>query len=113
MRIALLQIDVTVGALDANGEAILAAARRARQEGAELAITSELAVPGYPPRDLLERPAFVSRVLAKNAELVTRIPEGLVLFFGTIDEKSDVEGRPLHNAVVVARRDKVLERAHK
>jgi NAD+ synthetase len=113
MRLALLQINVTVGALDANGEAILAAARRARELGAEMAITSELAVPGYPPRDLLERPAFVSRVLAKNAELVANVPEGLVLLFGTIDEKSEVEGRPLHNAAIAARRGEVLERAHK
>jgi NAD+ synthetase len=113
MRLALLQINVTVGALDANAEAILGAARRARELGAELAITSELAVPGYPPRDLLERPPFVSRVLAKNAEIVEKVPEGLVLLFGTIDEKSDAEGRPLHNAVVAARKGQVLARAYK
>ncbi len=113
MRLALLQIDFTVGALDANAEAILAAARRARDLGAELAITSELAIPGYPPRDLLERPAFVSRVLAKNADVVANVPEGLTLLFGTIDEKRQVEGRPLYNAVIAAQKGRILERAHK
>jgi NAD+ synthetase len=113
MRLGLLQINVTVGALEANRAAILAAARRARELGAELAITSELALTGYPPRDLLERPAFVSRVLATNAELVREIPDGLVLLFGTIDEKSHVEGRPLYNAVLAARRGEIFERAHK
>src|SRR5260370_15093790 len=113
MRVALLQIDVTVGALDANVESVLASARRARELGAELAITSELVVPGYPPRDLLERPAFVSRVIEKNADLVRRIPDGLVLLFGTIDEKRDAEGRPLYNAALAARKGEILGRAHK
>jgi NAD+ synthase (glutamine-hydrolysing) len=113
MRVALLQINATVGALDANGEAILAAARRARDLGADLAVTSELALTGYPPRDLLERPAFLSRVHAKNAELVGGIPEGLVLLFGTVDEKPDHEGRPLYNAAFAARRGEILARAHK
>jgi NAD+ synthase (glutamine-hydrolysing) len=113
MRLALVQINVTVGALDANSDAILAAARRARELGADLAITSELVVPGYPPRDLLERPAFVSRVLAKTTEIVENVPEGLVLLFGTIDEKSDVEGRPLYNAAIAAQKGRILARAHK
>src|SRR5882757_6549988 len=113
MRVALLQINATVGALDANGEAILAAARRARDQGAEVAVTSELAVTGYPPRDLLERPAFLSRVLAKNAEIVGSIPEGLVLLFGTVDETPGAKGRPLYNAAFAARRGEVLARAHK
>ena len=62
MRVALLQINLTVGALDANGEAILDAARRARELGADLAITSELALTGYPPRDLLDRPSNLRAV---------------------------------------------------
>jgi len=113
MRVALLQIDVTVGALDANVEAVVAAARRARQLGADLAITSELVVPGYPPRDLLERPAFVSRVIDANARLVDGIPDGLVLLFGTIDEKRDAEGRPLYNAALAATKGQIMGRAHK
>src|SRR5258706_3050007 len=113
MRVALLQINATVGAIDANADSILAAAGRARDLGADVAVTSELALTGYPPRDLLERPAFLSRVLAKNVELVGRIPEGLALFFGTVDEKGGAEGRPLYNAVFAARRGEVLARAHK
>src|ERR1044071_8883934 len=93
MRVGLLQINVTGGAIDTNCEAILAASRRAKELGADVAVTTELALTGYPPRDLLERPAFVSRVLAKNAELVAQVPDGLVLVFGTIDENRDIEGR--------------------
>jgi len=113
MRIALVQLDVTVGALDANGAAILEGARRARQEGAELAVFSELALLGYPPRDLLDRPAFVRAALAKNEEIVAALPEGITVLFGTIDEKKDGEGRPLYNAALAARRGEVVARVRK
>jgi len=103
MRVALLQINATVGAIDANADSILAAAARARDLGADVAVTSELALTGYPPRDLLERPAFLSRVLAKNVELVGRIPEGLALFFGTVDEKGGAEGIGASRTAAVSR----------
>ena len=113
MRIALLQQNFTVGALAANRDAILNATRQAREQGATLAVSSELALLGYPPRDLLERPAFVGAVLAENQKLVSELPEGITLVFGTIDEKKGGEGRPLHNAVFVARRGQIVGRAHK
>jgi NAD+ synthetase len=113
MRIGLLQLNLTVGALDDNCSAILAAAARARALGAELAITSELAVLGYPPRDLLEAPSFVRAVLAANGDLVERMPEGLVLVFGSLDERRQHEGRPLYNAAIVARRGEIVAVAHK
>jgi NAD+ synthetase len=113
MRIALMQLDVTVGALDAGGAAILAGARRARDEGAELAIWSELVLVGYPPRDLLDRPAFVRAALAKNREIVAALPEGITVLFGTIDERTDGEGRPLYNAALAARRGEIVARAYK
>ncbi|HMI89532.1 MAG TPA: NAD+ synthase [Polyangiaceae bacterium] len=113
MRIALVQLDVTVGALDANGAAILEGARRAREQGAELAIFGELALLGYPPRDLLDRPSFVRAALAKNDEIVAALPHGITALFGTIDEKKDGEGRPLYNAALAARRGAVVARARK
>jgi NAD+ synthase (glutamine-hydrolysing) len=112
-RVGLLQLDFTVGDLDGNCAAILAAAERARSLGADVAITSELGVVGYPPRDLLERPSFVRLALAANLALVERIPEGLWLIFGSIDAHRGQEGRPVHNAAIVARRGQVVARAHK
>src|SRR5258707_10693148 len=100
MRIALLQQNFTVGALAANWDSILAATRQARDQGANLAISSELALLGYPPRDLLERPAFVRAVLAENQRLVSEMPAGITLVFGTIDERASGDGRPLYNAVL-------------
>jgi NAD+ synthetase len=108
-----LQRNFTVGSLEANRDALLAATFRARELGATLAIASELSLLGYPPRDLLERPSFVDQVLAQNRKLIAMLPEDIVLVFGTIDEKKGGDGRPLYNALLVARRGEVIARAHK
>ena len=59
MRLALAQIDPTVGDLDGNRDLILARIEEARAAGADLLVLPELAVTGYPPEDLLLRPGFV------------------------------------------------------
>ena len=59
MKIAIAQLNFTVGDLAGNARMILDAARRARAEGAELLITPELALTGYPPEDLLLRDDFL------------------------------------------------------
>jgi len=59
MRLALAQINTTVGDLDGNRERILEAIGEARSAGADLVLLPELAVTGYPPEDLLLRPGFV------------------------------------------------------
>ncbi len=59
MRLALAQINAVVGDLDGNRERILAAVADARSAGADLVLLPELVVTGYPPEDLLLRPAFV------------------------------------------------------
>jgi NAD+ synthase (glutamine-hydrolysing) len=61
VRIALAQIDPTVGDFRGNTAKIVEFTRRARQGGAELVLFPELAVCGYPPADLLEKPSFVAR----------------------------------------------------
>jgi NAD+ synthase (glutamine-hydrolysing) len=113
MRIALAQLNLTVGALDANRDAIVRAAHRARDLGAGLALFSELALPGYPPRDLLERPAFVAAVLDANRRLVDQLPEGVTVIFGTVLDQPSKDGKPIHNSAVTARRGEVLCRSHK
>src|SRR5450756_2699508 len=59
MKIAVAQIDTTVGDFSGNSAKILELGRRAEREGADLVLFPELAVCGYPPRDLVERRAFV------------------------------------------------------
>ena len=72
MKIALIQINTTVGDFKRNVDKAVLAAGRARDAGADLAVLSELCVPGYPPRDLLERPAFIDANLHLLAQMDMR-----------------------------------------
>ena len=72
MRIAPLQLDPVVGEVQGNLARIASAARSAAAQGADLAVTSELAICGYPPRDLVEREGFVERCELAVAGLATQ-----------------------------------------
>jgi len=61
MKIALAQLNYTIGAFEENAEKIILAIRKARQEKAALVVFSELAICGYPPLDLLEHKSFVAK----------------------------------------------------
>jgi len=115
MKIALCQIDTTVGALEANAERIRGAAERAAAAGAQLALFPELTLPGYPPLDLLERPTFLAACQRVEAELVAELPAGLTVIFGNIAPREGTVhyGRALTNSAVVAERGKVLGRVAK
>lgn len=100
MRLALLQLDPTVGALADNAAAILEAARRAEADGAVLALTPELALPGYPPLDLLLVSSFVPDVERTLATLAAELPPALPVLVGTVARAGD--GR-LWNAAALLR----------
>jgi NAD+ synthase (glutamine-hydrolysing) len=74
VRVALAQIDPTVGDLAGNVDLIAAAADRAVAAGADLLITPELAVSGYPPEDLVLRPAFLAACRSAVEALAPRLP---------------------------------------
>src|SRR5438876_390448 len=81
MRLALAQIDPTVGDLDGNRDLILARIEEARTAGADLVLLPELAVTGYPPEDLLLRPGFV-RAARESLERIAAETRGLVALVG-------------------------------
>ena len=102
MRVALCQIDTTVGDFAGNLQRILAAARTALESGAELAVFPELAVCGYPAEDLLLRQAFLHAHDAALADLAAAVPHGIDILVGCLEANSDASetgGRGLHNAV--------------
>ncbi len=72
LRVALCQLDPTVGALDANVAAILAAVDEAEAAGADLAVFGELAICGYPPEDLLLKPRFIADCRAALDKIAAR-----------------------------------------
>ena len=73
MKIALLQINPTVGDLAGNARLIVESAAAAKNVGAALAVTPELALAGYLPRDLLLSPGFVSRCWDAAASLAAAL----------------------------------------
>ncbi|MBM3392638.1 MAG: NAD+ synthase [Betaproteobacteria bacterium] len=85
LRIALAQINCTVGDLDGNALRIAEFARRARAAGARLMVTPELALAGYPPEDLLLRPDFY-RACARTLEDLARRIEGIAVVVGHPEE---------------------------
>jgi len=81
MRLALAQINTTVGDLDGNRARILGRLDEARTAGADLVLFPELAVTGYPPEDLLLRPGFVRAAEESLAE-IARATHGIVALVG-------------------------------
>ena len=76
LSIALAQLNPTVGDVDGNIALIREARDRAKQDGADLVVTGELLVSGYPPEDLVLKPAFLDRVEEKVNALATETAEG-------------------------------------
>ncbi len=81
VRIAIAQIDSTVGDLEGNADRIAGFAARARTAGADLMVTPELALCGYPPEDLLLRPDFYRACARTLNELAVRLP-GIAVVVG-------------------------------
>ena len=103
MRIALAQIDTTAGDVPGNVERIRTAWNRARAEGADLVVVPELAVVGYPPRDLLLRPSIVRAVERATETLARELADGPAAVVGTVLPNRRPVGRPLLNAAVLLR----------
>ena len=112
MRIALAQLNPTIGDIAGNVRRILAAYTRAIDQGADLVVTPELSLIGYPPKDLLLKPAFVDDNLAALDRLVGEVgPAALVVGFA--DRSAGLRGRPLHNAAALIADGKVVAKRYK
>ena len=103
MKIALLQINPTVGDLSGNARLIAAAVREATTRGARLAVTPELALVGYLPRDLLLNPAFVTRSWDRLRELARELAGEIPVLVGLPEPNPADEGRPLFNTAALLR----------
>jgi NAD+ synthetase len=114
VKIALAQINPTVGDFTGNLAKIIAASKRAALEGARLAVFPELSICGYPPADFLEKPSFLARcrsavdeLAAATADLPTAVLAGVALPAET------GTGKPAVNAAVLLDGGRMLLEQHK
>jgi len=107
LKVAVAQIDTTIGDFRGNSDKILAAGRRAEAEGCDLVLFPELAVCGYPPRDLVERDSFL-RESEKTALRVARASRKAVWLYGSVARNRARRGRTALNVAIAARGGKVL-----
>ncbi|MGZ4150718.1 MAG: nitrilase-related carbon-nitrogen hydrolase, partial [Actinomycetota bacterium] len=106
VRVALGQLNTTVGDLDGNVSRLATMAADACAAGADLAVFPELAITGYPPEDLVLRPEFVRDNLAALQELARRTAAACDVVVGFVDRTE----AGLHNAAALLRDGEVVAR---
>jgi len=113
LKIALLQINPTVGDLSGNARIIADAARQAGRLGADLAVTPELALVGYLPRDLLLSAGFVRRSWEAVEDLARDLIGQPPIIVGLPEPNPSEEGRPLYNSAVLLQGGRTGQRFRK
>ena len=106
-RLALAQIDVAVGDLEGNAKKIIEYIDRARDLQADLVAFPEMALPGYPPEDLLFKPQFIQENMAR-LEQITAASKGIAVVTGFIDADRDV-----YNAAAFIYDGRLIGKYHK
>ncbi|PYL22963.1 MAG: NAD+ synthase, partial [Verrucomicrobia bacterium] len=111
MKIGFAQINPTVGDLRGNCDLIAGAYERLAAAGAELVLTPELAITGYPPQDLVLKSRFVPENLALLAKLHACVGDAALLV-GFVD-RNDGRGKPFRNAAALLERGKPIRKTYK
>ncbi|MFA4030341.1 MAG: hypothetical protein GDYSWBUE_002011 [Candidatus Fervidibacterota bacterium] len=104
LRVALAQINATVGDIEGNIHKVAEGIKRAMDARADIVAFPELVVTGYPPEDLLFKPHFVQRNKDAVLELSKLVPKSLIAVVGFVDEDGDIFNAAaiLHDGKVVA-----------
>ncbi len=113
MRIAIAQLNLTIGAFDAIFHKIEAAAEKARAGGASLLCLSELVTCGYPPRDLLLRTDFVQANLKLLARVAALSSEDFAILLGYAEPRKPGPGKDLYNAAALCLGGSAIQSTHK
>jgi NAD+ synthase/NAD+ synthase (glutamine-hydrolysing) len=106
VRIALGQINTTVGDFTGNSTKIIEYSLRAKAEGAELILFPELSVCGYPPRDLVERPWFVERNRCAAQQIAAKT-QGIDVVCGLVTPASSATGKSVLNSAALLRNGEI------
>ena len=112
VKIALAQLNPTVGAIRSNAALAMAAVERASREGARLVVTPELLISGYPPKDLLLRESFVDACDRVVEELAADLPNDIALLVGHPTHRGVPDGR-IANAASLLHSGQIQQTAQK
>jgi NAD+ synthase (glutamine-hydrolysing) len=107
MKICIAQLNYHIGNFIRNKELICNAIKKAKKEGAELIIFSELCISGYPPLDLLDRLEFIEKCELTVKEISEECT-GIAAIIGSPTINKNPEGKKLHNSALVLSEGKVL-----
>ncbi|MFA5863097.1 MAG: NAD+ synthase [Phycisphaerae bacterium] len=113
MKIALAQINPTIGDFSGNTYKILDFISRAKDQHAELVIFPELALVGYPPKDLVLKPNFIDQNLESLDTIAKQMPGSITAMVGCIQRNNLPRGRSLHNSMAVIADGRIVSLHHK
>ncbi len=112
MRLALAQINPTVGDIAGNCRKAIDFIALSQRQGAQLVVFPELSVIGYPPKDLLLKPQFIEDNL-RGLQSIAEHARGIDAVVGYAERNTNPVGRPLHNAVALLRDGRIVSRHFK
>ena len=116
MKIAIAQLNPTIGDITNNAQQIIEATQTAAKQNARLLLTPELSLCGYPPRDLLLYPGFVEKMAQELKEIATKIPNNIAVLVGTVETNphADSKGqKPLYNSMALIDGGEIKQIFHK
>ncbi len=113
MKLALAQINPIVGNIEGNTQKILSNITQAKNQRANLVIFPELAIVGYPPRDLLLKPSFIEQNLDALDTIARTMPDGITAIIGCIQKNTLQTGKNLYNSVAVIANGRIVSIHHK
>lgn len=104
MKIAIAQLNPTIGDITNNAQQILATAKEAASQNVRLLLTPELSLCGYPPRDLLLDPGFVELIAQELKAIALSLPENMAVLIGTVETNPHAASKgqkPLYNSMAL------------
>jgi NAD+ synthetase len=116
ITLAIAQLNPTIGAIAANAENILNTVKTAHSQGADLVLTTELALCGYPPRDLLLNPSFIDLIDHQLQQLAQAIPPEVAVLVGTVSRNNQAAAqgqKTLWNSAALLHQGRIKQYFHK
>ena len=116
MKIAIAQLNPTIGDITNNAQQIITAAKNAAQQNVRLLLTPELSLCGYPPRDLLLFPNFVESMSRELKAIASQLPPEIAVLIGTVEINPHATSKgqkPLYNSMALLDGGEVTQIFHK